>query len=253
MQWLIFTRKEGREVWRTKKLALVVSLFLIIGILSPLTAKLTPMILAQTLGKEVAANMPQPTSVDSWAQFTKNLTQIGIYLFALLFSQLIQQERLTHQLTPLVIRGLSRTAIIFSKWTMVCLIWLGAILLSFGITWGYTAFYFPDQLSPHPWSGVIGFLLFGFFLSSVLVCSATLATQSFGGVLGVVITMVVLYVIQLFDHVARYAPLALLTTSADLLTGKASLDVLFWPTLSSFAIASGLLFSAITILKKQKV
>lgn len=76
-----FTKKELLEVWRTKRLLILLVVFIIFGILSPLMAKLTPEILKSSFGSEVQLTIPEPTSIDSWVQFYKNITQMGIYIY----------------------------------------------------------------------------------------------------------------------------------------------------------------------------
>lgn len=252
-QWMIFSKKEAIELWRTKKLLWIGLFFLVMGILNPLTAKLTPMIIENTLGEAVARTMPAPTSLDSWIQFNKNITQIGIYVFALLLSQTIQQERANHQLTPLMVRGFSRSVYIITKWTTLVCCWIISILLTFFVTWGYTAFYFPDHKSPHPLLAVCGILLFGLCFTSILILSSTASRQSFGGMFGVIFLMILLYVIQFFDQIDTYSPLRLLTQSQDVLTGKVSFDVWLKPGVVSIVCVLVCLTGAIQLMKKMKL
>lgn len=252
-QWWIFVHKELLELWRTKKLLLIGTLFLVIGILNPLTAKLTPLILEQTLGHAAAQALPKPTSLDAWAQFDKNVTQIGIYLFALIFSQTIQQERQQKQLVPLLVKGLKRNLYILAKFSTLIGCWFLSIGISFGITYGYTSYYFPDDHSPHAILAVIGVFLFGLVLCAMIVFASTLATQSFGGILGVVTMMVLFYVIQFFDQLKAYSPYTLLTKSAELRVGTEQISTLLAPFLVSLVMMGLLLIFSITILKRSKL
>lgn len=252
-QWWIVTRKEAVELWRTKKFILLISLFFVMGIMNPLTAKLTPLIIENTLGKQVANTMPKPTSLDSWAQFDKNITQIGLYLFALLFSQIIQHEIQQHQLLPLMIKGLKRSQYVLAKFTTVLICWCVAIGLSFSVTYGYTVYYFPDEYSPHPLLAGFSILAFGLFLSAVLIFSSALSKQSFGGILGVVLVMICLYLIQFFDQGKSYSPLALLTQSAPLRTGEVSKTVWIRPLLTTSISVVLFIYGTVLVLKKSKL
>lgn len=133
--------------------------FLDFGILSPLFAKLTPELLKATLGNQMAITLPKPTSVDSWTQFYKNITQMGIYIVAILFGGTVSQELAHGTLVNLVTKGLPRYAVVLAKFVVAYLQWVLAILLAFAVTFGYTWYYFPDNHSPHLWQGIVPVLI----------------------------------------------------------------------------------------------
>ena len=78
----------GRAVvplYRTKRLIIVLAVFLLFGMISPLVAKFTPQLLSSIEGAEqFAALVPEPTVVDAIAQYISNLTQFGFILALLL-------------------------------------------------------------------------------------------------------------------------------------------------------------------------
>ena len=67
----VFFKKEMVEHIRTYKLLIMLVVFFIFGIMNPLTAKLTPELLEKFMPEGVLISLPEPSSIDSWAQFYK--------------------------------------------------------------------------------------------------------------------------------------------------------------------------------------
>ena len=71
--------KELREQWRTRRLLVLVVVFGIFGIASPLLARYTPELLGMIGTDEgIVIDVPPPTSVDAVAQFVRNIGQTGV-------------------------------------------------------------------------------------------------------------------------------------------------------------------------------
>lgn len=206
-----FTRKELVESWRTSRLLILIVIFLILGLMNPLLAKLTPEIIKMTIGKAMVDEIPKPTSIDSWTQFFKNLTQIGLIVLALMFSGMVNNEVNKGTLINLVTKGLRRWVIIVGKMISLIIQWTFCFLLNFLITWGYTAYYFPDEKSPYLLQSVLPVWIFGSLLLGILLLSSTVARNSYEGLLftgGIIVTMVL---INLVEKAKNYNPLSLVS------------------------------------------
>lgn len=248
-----FTKKELLEVWRTKRLLIVLIVFVIFGVLSPLIAKLTPEILQGSLGKEIQITIPEPTSVDSWVQFYKNITQMGIYILAILFSNSVSGEVSLGSLTNLVTKGLNRSAIIISKYLMITFQGIVAVCLSFTITAGYTAYYFPDDNSPHTVTALVPLLIFILFLSAVIIFGSTISSNSFTGLLFTIITIAVLYLMNVFEDISNFNPITLIGENVSILQGETPLSELYWAMSISLSAGILLFLAAISIMNKKKL
>ncbi|NLP14480.1 MAG: hypothetical protein GX383_08445 [Clostridium sp.] len=67
----VLLKKELKENIRTHKLMIMLVVFSIFGLLSPLTAVFTPDILKSFLPEGMEIKIPEPVWTDSWAQFFK--------------------------------------------------------------------------------------------------------------------------------------------------------------------------------------
>lgn len=130
--------KELCQVWRTKRLVVVAAVFLIFGMLSPLSAKFTPQILGAIEGAEMFADLiPEPTAGDAMAQYIKNITQFGFILAVLLGMGAVVGEKETRVAPMILSKPMPRWAFISSKFLAQFLMYAGGFLLS-----GLGAYYY---------------------------------------------------------------------------------------------------------------
>lgn len=83
-EYIAFTKKEFKENIRNYKLLSLTILFLVFGIMSPLSAKFMPDLIAHfapTLKVTTA-----PTALDSWTQFSGNISGLGTSLTLIVFA-----------------------------------------------------------------------------------------------------------------------------------------------------------------------
>ena len=53
--------------------------------MNPFAAKFLPEILASALPSGMTITLPEPSAMDSWGQFFKNISQMGIIVVVILF------------------------------------------------------------------------------------------------------------------------------------------------------------------------
>lgn len=214
-----FWHKEWLAAWRNYHILILAAVFVVFGIEAPLMAKLMPDLMKLALGNQLSINLPQPTSSDSWQQFYKNTTQIGVFLLSLVFSGTVSQEVSSGTLVNLVTKGLPRYAVIIAKYLVAVVQWITAIGGSFLITWGYTATYFSDDKSPHVWLAILPVLLFGLFFMAVVLLGSTLINSNYAGFLVAALVFAGLVLLNYVKAVKRWNPIALITDNLDLLSG----------------------------------
>ncbi len=73
----VLLRKELAEAWQTRRLPVVAGLFIVIGMISPLTARYLREIMQAALGDQLTIPIPAPTAVMAVEQLQKNLAQLG--------------------------------------------------------------------------------------------------------------------------------------------------------------------------------
>ena len=221
-QFIIFTKKELFESVATFKLYILLALFLIFGMMSPLLAKLLPEILKSMDLAGMVIELPEPSAIDSWSQFFNNVGQMGMLVLVIIFCGIMANEFSKGTLINLLTKGLSRKNVVFSKFFSATVIWLVAYLVCFGICYAYTAYFWDDVSIRHgllvfsaPW-------LFGVLLIAILMFGGTLFSNIYGSLLSCVAVVIVLNLISIIPNTAKYNPvsltggtLAILLESAD--------------------------------------
>ena len=220
--YFVFFKKELVEYARTYKLLIMLVVFTIFGITNPLIAKLTPELLASFMPEGMTIPIPEPSALDSWAQFFKNTQQMGVIVLVLVFSGVVSTEVSRGTLINLLTKGLSRQAVILAKYSAMLFVWSVSVVLSAALTWVYTIYLFPqDQVS-------VGYLLFaiscmwlfGAFLLAILLSSAALVNGNYGSLLLTGLVLVLLMVVNIIPGAQEYNPIFLAAANMELATGK---------------------------------
>lgn len=250
--YFAFIKKELLDSIRTYKMLIMLLVFFAFGIMNPLTAKMTPDLLKAVMPKGMSITMADPTGFDSWTQFFKNISQMGFIVMVCIFSGVLGTELSKGTLINMLTKGLSRSAVILSKYTSMALIWTMSFLLSFFVTWGYTAYLFPDDKPVNLLFSVFCLWVFGMFLLALLLFAATLVKNNYGCLLITGAGIVVCMLCNIIPSAHKYNPLSLASKNMDLIT-----DTIKASTVYSCVWVTGaltLVFIALTVLifrKKQ--
>ncbi len=242
--YLAFTKKELIEYTRNFKMFLAIILFALLGIMNPLTAKFMPELLGNFMPEGITILITEPTNLDSWLQFFKNGTQIGLFIIVILLSGMMAKEYEKGTLINMVTKGLPRWTILFSKFTGALLLWTISYWLCFFITLGYTLYYFPEGTTENLTLSVISLYLFGILLIAVLLLGSVLFKNAYGPLLLIGAFLLVLFLWNLFPEAAEWNPLVLVSRNMDMLQGKLLLEDLLNPLLITGLIIASSLFTA---------
>jgi ABC-2 type transport system permease protein len=251
--YIAFLKKEIVESIRTYKLFIMLVVFLMFGIMNPLVAKLTPYIIETLIPDGVSIVIPEPSALDSWTQFFKNITQMGLIVMVVVFNGILVTEVSKGTLINMLTKGLSRKAVILSKYTCMALIWTTSILASFLVTWGYTVYLFPTDKVNNLFFSVFCLWLFGLALLSLLMFASTLINSNYGSLLLVGVTVVAGMLLNLIPNFHKYNPLSLSTKNMELLTNTVSPSSLYNVIGITAIITVTLIVLSILIFRKKQI
>ncbi|WP_310550504.1 ABC transporter permease [Paenibacillus glufosinatiresistens] len=244
-------RKEWLESVRTYKLLILLTVFLILGILSPLSAKLLPDLLSGMESNGIRITLPEPAAVDSWAQFFKNISQMGLFVTVILFSGGVSGETAKGTLLVLLAKGLPRATVILTKYLVMSLLWTVSYGLAFAVTYGYTAFLFPGTGISSLGPAVLGLWLLGLFLLALLVFAGVWVKSAYGTLLIAGGGLALLLVAKLIPQAQTYNPLNLAALSMPLLRGEAAASELTGAAVTAGVGAALLLAAALAVFKRR--
>lgn len=215
--------KELREQLRTNRLLAVAAVFVIFGIISPLTDRYMKQ-LFDAIGSEgggMSFVVPPPSLNGAAAQILKNMSQFGIVCALLLAMGSVAWERERGTAGMILTKPASRAAFLAAKLIAISLTLGFATLLGCGFAYVYVALLYP---APFPIGGYVAmalllwWMLVGFAAITMLGSALTRSAIAAAGI-GLVALLVFGIVAQL-PIVGDYVPSSLGKIAADLVLGK---------------------------------
>lgn len=212
-----FLKKELFELSRSGRLIIFGFIFALFGIMNPVIAKLTPKILemnAEVLESQgVVLGEIEVTAMESWAQFIKNIP-MAMIVTVVMFSGVFTGEYSKGTLIPIITKGLSRSSMVLAKTVVMLAVWSGGFWLCYGMTYGYSAYYWDNSVAENlAFMGICQWLM-GIFLISVLTLFSALSSSSAQVMMGVGVVYVAMYVLGMFAKIKEYLPTFLMDSSA---------------------------------------
>ncbi|OXZ34333.1 ABC transporter permease [Finegoldia magna] len=251
--FLSLLKKEAIEGARTKKIISTFILFLFIGLISPLTAKLTPMILQSIATGNIDINVAPPSEIDSWTQFFKNISQIGMFGLAIILSTQMANEFQKGTLINLLSKGLPRYQVVLSKIFYNFILWFIAYFCSFIFTYFYTKYFFGISF---PIRNVLMAALLPFIFGLFLISLEILAGVISGNVIGTLILTTAGIVIQLIlsirDEIVKYMPIALIGKPVNLIKGI-GYDDYYVPIITGSILLILCIVISIAVINKKQI
>lgn len=227
--YVAFLKKEYLESIRTHKVILLLAIFGLFGVMSPMFAKLTPELLKSMLGEQGlnALSIGEPTAVDAYAQFFKNITQMGFIALLLIFGGTLNNEINKGTLLPLLTKGLSRSSVLWSKFTMACVLWTIAYGMCFLITFTYANLLFPAMEISNLFLSIGCVWLFGMMLLAILILASTLSSSTFAPLLMTASVIAIFFLLMMVPNTQDFNPLKLVSDNTAMLSASyTSADVI---------------------------
>lgn len=249
--FISFTKKEFIESIRTYKLLIVFSIFLMFGMLNPITAKITPEILSAFIPEGVTITLPDPSSIDSWTQFYKNMS-MQIIVFIIVFCGIVANELSKGTLVNMITKGLSRKTVILSKFTAIFIIWTLSYVLCFVVTFGYTAYLLQGELQNIIFSASCMWL-YGVLLITVMLFGGVLFSNIYGSLLVTGAFSVLLMLLNIIPKVQKYSPYRLTSDNLGLLTNNISPSDLYIPIVICLLIIILVIALTLIMFNKKKL
>ncbi len=251
----VFWKKEMTELIRTWRGFLLGAVAVIFGILNPLIAKITPVLFekyADDFKKQgIIVNKIEVSAKDSWAQFDKNYLMFLIVAVAV-FSGSYVTEYTKGTLIPLLTKGLSRTSVVLSKFLVQLMVWTAYFGICFGITWGYTVYFWDNSVMRHYVFMGFCFWLFGVYLIAAMAFFSSFLRSAIQVLLGVGGIYFILSMMGMLKDIAKVLP-TYLTGSASLLTGETVPGDYLYATLVATGASCLFVILAVVITRRRKL
>jgi ABC-2 type transport system permease protein len=248
-----FIKKEFIEQLRSYKSIILVAVLFLFGMMSPLLAKMMPDIFAGMEIQGMTINIPVPTALDAYGQFFKNVGQMGFIVMLLIFSGLLAQDVTRGTLIVLLAKGLSRTAVILSKFMSALILWTAGYALAAAAAYGYTVYLFGAALVPNLFFALFCLWLFGVFIIALLLFASAAVRGNYGGLLLTAGVLIVLLILNSFPAVLKWSPAALVSVNTGLISGAVTAADTAAPVWSAAGLILLCLAGSILIFRKKRL
>jgi ABC-2 type transport system permease protein len=187
-------RKEIILQWRTRRFLVVMAVFMLFGLTSPIVAKFIPEILKNVAGAEQFASLvPTPTVADAMTQYIKNITQFGFILAVLLGMNAVAGEKESGTAAMILSKPMPRWVFVLSKFCAQGLVYASAFLVAAIGAYYYTVLLF-GGLDAAAFAGINLLLLLWLlsFVSAALLGSVIGPSIAAAAGIGLCISVVIL-------------------------------------------------------------
>jgi len=247
-----FLRKEFTEILRTWRIWVVPGLLLFFAITSPILAELTPAMLESVATGQsgVQIIVPDPTYVDAYAQWIKNLQQIVTFALLLTAGGMIAGEKASGTAILVLTKPVSRTAFVLTKFVSNAMLLVVFTALGTIACWGVTYVVFGEAPIERLIASTAAWLAFALLMLALMTLySAGLKSLAAGG--AGIATFFALSVLSLWGPALRYSPAGISAASGALLMGQSAR--LLWPGITSALTVVLALAGAVMVFKRQEI
>jgi len=247
-------RKEIVEIYRSKKLLILIVLFGFIAITSPVIARLMPEILKSvTIAPGITISLPEPTWVDAIDQLIKNIAQIGMIVIIIIFAGSVAEEKNKKTLELVLSKPISRSVFVLSKFIASFVVTKTIFILSMIVFFLYTITILGSfSLLNFALLSLSLLIYILFILAITLFFSVISKTQVMA--IGLTFFSEIIFV-TIFGYIAKlrnYSPGFVLNNYKQLISEGSFLD--FLPSaISSLLLIAVLLLLSLYFFKKQEI
>lgn len=247
-----FLGKELREIVKTWRIWVLPGIVLFFAVTGPVIARFTPQLLqAVAPDTGLVIQIPDPTFLDAYLQWTKNLIQLVTFAIVIIFAGAVSAERRSGTAVLVLTKPLSRSAFVVAKYLAQGALVVGTVAIGAAITGGLTYAVFGEApLRPLAQATGIWLVWALMILGIMLFLSSLVGSQAGAAGLGLG-AFVVLSIASIWGPAARYSPAGLLGAPTDTLGGRAG--PLIWPIATGFALTGIALVAAIAVFGRKEL
>jgi len=248
-----FLAKERHEIFRTWRIWVIPGMLVFFGVTSPLVALVTPKLIGSLAGSQpgVVIQLPDPTGLDGYAQFLKNLSQIVIIAVIIAGAGVVSSERSSGTAILVLTKPLSRAAFVGAK----VISFLGLILVPTIIAAIVCVGVSRLVLPPAPVGGFALAVALWLALAALLVGAMTFFSvllPSRGAAAGAGLALLfVMLLVTIWPPATRYSFAGLLGSVDAALRGH-TLQV-GWPLITAGLTFGGFVLAAILRFRRQEI
>jgi ABC-2 type transport system permease protein len=248
----LMVRKELREHMRTLRLPVVVILFALLGLLSPLMARYIREIITAAGAEALSGVVPDPVVGDAVIQFTKNLGQFGVLAAVLVTMGSVASEKERGTAAFLLTKPVSRGAFLGGKAIGLGALLAVATLVAGVLCWVYTAILFePLAIGGFAAAIVVVWLSLSVFATITFLASVVARSALVAGGIGIA-ALLATGILSALPVVGPYLPTSLWGLADQLAIGSVP-DPLLGPVLANVTVVVVLVAASWAAFARQEL
>jgi len=252
-RWIAMLQKELLEQLRSFKLVWVPLVFMVLGIMQPLSTYYMPLILekAGNLPAGTVIEIPMPSAAEVLASTLQQYGTIGVLVIALVGMGAVSAERNSGIASLILVKPVPAWFYIVSKWAANTILAWAALLLGYGAAYYYTLVLF-GQVNVSVF--LSSYLVYGIWLTLVTTLTllfSTLLRSGAGAAFSAIGVILVLSMsASLLPKYLNWSPGALSGYAYQtVMDSIASPTMMFWSLVSTLVLIAAALLAGSSYLK----
>jgi len=247
-----FLRKEVSEHLHTWRLPVLGGVFLFFALTGPILAMLTPALLRSLQAGQpgLVIQIPVPGWRDAYAQWIKNLSQIGAFVMILVAAGSVSGEVSKGTAVLVLTKPLSRVDFIMCKAVVFFSIVVVEVVLGTVVTQAVTLLVFGSAPWAAIWTPTIVWLVFAALLIAIATLASSIVPTLAAAGLGLV-AFFAISIAAMWGPVARFSPAGLTFAPSRILLGQPV--ALAWPLVTAAAGALALIAIAALLFSRREL
>ncbi len=176
--YLPLLRKELLEIVRTWRIWLVVGVFALFGIIDPVLARFMKQIIGSVVGDQLPITLPEATWLDSWAQWTKDLSQTLLVIVLVVAAGSVASEASSGTAVLTLTKPVSRASFVLAKFTAVVLLVVTAVIIGTALANAMTVALFGGADLGPIWRAVGAWVSLAILLVAVTLVTSCLVSST---------------------------------------------------------------------------
>ncbi len=253
-KWQVLFGKECLEMVRNYKLVWVPIVFILLGVMQPVTSYFLPEILASAgnLPEGAVIDIPLPSGAEVLSQTLQQYNTLGLLIVALSFMSAISGERSSGTAALMLVKPISHAAFVTSKWAAMAALIVASFAIGYLGAWYYTMLLIGSVDAGLVFGSLLIYCLWLIFLGTLTLLFSSLFKSGAPAAFAALGSAAVLTIASsLWSDALAWSP-GMLAGRAYSLLQSGHVDAALWPSIGVTAAAiAAALAAAAGLLKKR--
>lgn len=252
---IAFLKKEWLGQLRGVRVIILLAVFLLLGIMNPAVAKMTPWLMDMLSDIMAQSGMVvesvSVSAMDSWVQFIKNIP-MGLIVFVFMESDIFTREYSSGTLVLALTKGLKRSTVVAAKSILLVVLWSVCFWMCYGVTYFGNTLFWDNSVAQNLLFSAGCSWLFGVWIIALGVLFSTIGRSYFVVLLGIGVPVFLSSILSMFPKINEYIPM-LLTDGNSLIFGLKTPEDYIAALVITAVMIGGFFAAAFPLMNKKQL